>query len=253
MGLTLHYRLTAPDGLTARQAAALVRRLHRAAQDLKRSRRIEKVLSISSASSELKRWACAYRTLPHPTEPDTSIGVSIAPDAGWIFPVELGADSELLWLGLCRYPRTVVVEGRSRATRLGARWQFAASCKTHYASLHGWEHFARCHVAAVDLLGAGRAAGLQVKISDEGGYWPGRSRATLQQRIDQMNGVVAALAGALKDSSDETGRGASVTSPIFRHPHFERIEAEGAEKNSASLAETVRVISKLSEERDGPA
>ena len=137
MGLTLHPRLTAPTGLSARSAAALVRRLHAIASEFVAVGRITEAHPISSDRIELGRWANAWRVLPHPDEPDTSFGVQIAPAAGWIFPVDLGDDSELLWLGLRRYPATVPQGTGTIATRLGPRWQCSASCKTHYASLHG--------------------------------------------------------------------------------------------------------------------
>lgn len=246
MGLTLHYRLTAPAGLSARGAAALVHRLHTRAGKFAAAGRIADLLPISSDRTDLDRWANAWRVLPHPDQPDTSFGVQISPDAGWIFPVEIGDDCELLWLGLCRYPATVSSLGRPVSTRLGPRWQFAGFCKTHYASLHGWEHFARCHTAAIDLLRAACPLGLHVKLTDEGGYWPHRRLALLRERIDRMNGVVAALAGALKDAGDETGR-PPVQSPIFAHPHFERLEAEGLATAPALLDQTLRLL------RDPPA
>ena len=241
MGLTLHHRLSAPAGLSARGAAALVRRLHTVAKKLAAAGRVAEVLPISSDRTDLDQWANAWRILPHPDQPDTSFGVQIPPDAGWIFPVSLGDDCELLWLGLCRYPATVPHGNRTIATRLGPRWQFAGSCKTQYASLHGWENFVRCHTAAVDLLLAARALGLRVKLTDEGGYWPHRRLALLRERLDRLNGIVAALAGAVKDATDETG-GPAVQSPIFAHPHFERLEAEGVATESAHLEQTLRVI-----------
>jgi len=241
MGLTLHYRLTAPASLTARSAAAIVRRLHPAAGKFAAAGRIAEVLPISSDRIELDRWANAWRVLPHPDEPDTHVGVQIPPTAGWIFPVDLGDDSELLWLGLCRYPATVRHGTGTIATRLGPRWQFSASCKTQYASLHGWEHFARCHTAAVDLLLAARPLGLLVKLTDEGGYWPHRRLPLLREPLDRLNGIVAALAGGLKDAGDETG-GPALQSPIFAHPQFERLEAEGVATESAHLNETLRII-----------
>ncbi len=148
MGLTLHPRMPAPAGLSARRAAALVRRLHAIASEFVAVGCITEAHPISSERIELARWANAWRSLPHPDQPDTSFGVQITPDAGWIFPVDLGDDSELLRRGLCRYPAIVPQGTGAIATRLGLRWQFSASCKTHYASLHGWKHFARCHTAA---------------------------------------------------------------------------------------------------------
>ena len=55
----------------------------------------------------------------------------------------------------------------------------------------------------------------------------------LRRNLDEMNGVVAAAAGVLKDCAEESG-GAPVESPILAHPHFERLEAEGAARGHAS-------------------
>ena len=74
---------------------------------------------------------------------------------------------------------------------------------------------------------------MSVEITDEGDYWPGRDLAALRRNLDEMNGVVAAAAGALKDWGEERG-GAPVESPIFSHPHFERLEAAGAARGHAS-------------------
>ncbi len=96
-------------------------------------------------------------------------------------------------------------------------------------------------MAAVDLLNAARPLGLRVRLNDEGGYWPHRRLTLVRERLAQMNSVVAALAGALKDAADETG-GQTVQSPIFAHPHFERIEAEGAAANAEHLRATVKTV-----------
>ncbi len=241
MGLTLHYRLTAPADVTARSAATLVRRLHATAGKFATAGRVDEVLPISSDRPDLDRFAHAWRALPHPSDPDTCVGVQIPATAGWIFPVELGDDCELLWLGLCRYPARIVRDERPLATRLSPRWQFAGFCKTQYASLHGWDHFARCHTAVVDLLRAASPLGLRVKINDEGGYWPHRRLPLLRERLNQMNGIVAALAGAVKDATDETG-GPPVQSPIFAHPRFEQFEAEGLAAQPAHVRAAVDLL-----------
>lgn len=242
MGLTINYRLVAPAGLSAARAAALVRRLQASAKRLATAGRIERVHPISSDREDLERWASAWCALPHPEMPDAIVGHAVLPDAGWIFPVELGPDAEWLWLGLCRYPPQVTAQGRRRATRLGPRWRLSGFCKTQYASLHGWESFARAHLAALELLAQWREAGVHVRIDDEGGYWPHRRLATLRARLDQMNGLVAALGGALKDIADETG-GAPIASPIFSHPDFERLEAEGLSRNTAHITQAVKAVS----------
>ena len=96
-------------------------------------------------------------------------------------------------------------------------------------------------MAAVDLLNAARPLGLRVRLNDEGGYWPHRRLTLVRERLAQMNSVVAALAGALKDAADETG-GQTVQSPIFAPPHFERIEAEGAAANAEHLRSAVATV-----------
>ena len=90
----------------------------------------------------------------------------------------------------------------------------------------------RCHRAIVELLAAWRELGLAVRITDEGGYWPGRSERTLRRSLDEMNGAVAAAAGALRDQCEETQDPGAVRSPVFAHPHFERLEAEGIGRQS---------------------
>ena len=78
-----------------------------------------------------------------------------------------------------------------------------------------------------------------MKISDEGGYWPRRSERTLRQELDLMNGAIAGLAGALKDVGDEHG-GPPVQSPIFAHPQFEHLEADGVARHGRNIAALVR-------------
>jgi len=102
----------------------------------------------------------------------------------------------------------------------------------------------RCHTAVVDLLAGTRRLGLHVEINDEGGFWPGRTFATLRRNLDEMNGIVAAAAGALKDF-DETADGQSrVQAPIFAHKHFERLEAECAARVGPALKKLRAVVGK---------
>ena len=80
----------------------------------------------------------------------------------------------------------------------------------------------------------------EVRIQDEGGYWPRRSVTMLRRKLDEANGIVAALGGALKDAGGE----ASVESPIFRHPQFERLEAEGARRHGERVKQATDVLGK---------
>lgn len=229
MGLTIHYTLKAPPDTDAAQARELVARLRQRAMEFKRRQRVETVYPLG-AGADILREAEEWLFFPVPGHPNRQHQICVAPEAGWLFPIEVGEDCEPLWLGLCRYPLSVRVEGKLRRTKLNG-WRFARCCKTQYASLHGWAHFRRCHTAVAELVAGLRRLGLDVSISDEGDYWPGRRLDLLRQNLDEMNGAVAAAAGALRDMDPD----GAVESPIFRHPHFERVEAAGAEQAGEPL------------------
>ena len=91
----------------------------------------------------------------------------------------------------------------------------------------------------IDCLARGRAFGVRVRIRDDGGYWPRRSVPTLRRKLDEMNGLVAAVAGAFKDAAEESGRGGKLTAPILEHPQFERLELAG-ERHASRVTELVR-------------
>ena len=59
-------------------------------------------------------------------------------------------------------------------------------------------------------------------------YWPRCSERQLRRNLGEMNAMVASVAGALKDSADTRHAADRVEAPIFSHPRFERLEAEGA-------------------------
>ena len=77
-----------------------------------------------------------------------------------------------------------------------------------------------------------------MKVIYEGEYWPGRNETALRQNVEQMNGAIAAAAGAMKDFDRAKGA-ACVQSPIFAHPQFERLEAEGAARGHATALRKV--------------
>ena len=226
MGLTIHFHLSlrpqAPDldDLRARWAVEDARRL---AMKMKRRGAFVAVTRIAHEPHVLRRQAGQFVRYDHPRHGEQCC--EAVPLRGWVFVADVGADCEPLRIGLCEYPAHVWHLGDDRATRLRG-WRLAAFSKTQYASLHGWEHFRRCHVAAVDFLAALRLLGFDVKISDEGHYWPHRSERTLREEADKMNRFVAAAAGALKDAHEDDG---GVQAAIFAHPQFERLEAEGAD------------------------
>lgn len=237
MGLTVHFKLVAPPDTDAARARELVRAMRRRAQGFKQRGRVEDVLPIGDDAAAL-RWAGEYKSVPHPWKPGCGSGIEIPATQGFLFPVAAGEDCEPLWLGLCRYPGTVALEGRRYRTALPG-WRLHGFSKTQFASLHGWEHFRRCHTAVVDLIAGMRTLGLRIEITDEGEFWPGRRLDVLRRNLDEMNGIVAAAAGALKDADEAANGERAVQSPIFAHRHFERLEAEGAARVGPAL-ETLR-------------
>ena len=225
MGLTIHFQFTAAASTTSTRAEEIVASSHSLALGFQREGFVDKVLPIASDLETLHQFAYDWLIVPVPDEENTSTGVEILPTAGWIFLISVGKGCEPLRLGLCRYPDTVRYEGKDLSTGKPAHWQISGFCKTQYASVHGWEHFKRCHCAVAHLLAGCRMPDLDVEIMDEGDYWPNRSVSNLREKLDRMNGLVAATAGALKDVIDKPG---AVQSPIFEHKHFERLEAQGA-------------------------
>jgi len=229
MGLTIHYKMEAAAETDAAQARSIVSCGNIVAQGMQERQELDEVGPVTSDWRALK-LAAEYRAFPIPGRKGSFVQETIRPAEGFMFRALVGRDCEPLWLGLCRYPAEVATVLGWRQTRLGGRWQFSGFSKTQYASLHGWEHFLRCHRAIIDVLAAWRELGLAVRISDEGGYWPRRSERTLRRNLEEMNGAIAAAAGALKDQSEAHGGQAGVLAPIFRHRDFERLEAEGAKR-----------------------
>lgn len=165
MGLTIHYTLAAPPETDAAQAAELVRQLRRRALDFKRRSRVDAVHPLGDDAKTL-RWAEQWLFFPIPHPRNRYHQICVQPLEGFLFPVSVGEDCEPLWLGLCRYPLTVRVEDRLRRTKLRG-WRLQSFSKTQYASLHGWEHFRRCHTAVIDLLAGARQLGFSVEINPE--------------------------------------------------------------------------------------
>ena len=241
MGLTVHYQLSALQLDTA-AARSLVKEGHALALRRQRAGEVRRVNAVREdvTGHPLARQWVMYAV---PGQENTFSGIEVKPLEGFLFEVNVGADCEWLTLGLCRYPETVTHQGVPVPTKLGGGWRFAGFSKTQYASLHGWEHFLRCHRAVVESLTEWRTLGVRVKITDEGEYWPRRSVSALRRNLDNMNGLVAAMAGTLKDA-DGSG-GAGIESPIFAHKDFERLEAQGAAKVGDKLEQARGEIARL--------
>lgn len=231
MGLTIHYKLIAPENTDAERARELVCHLRRRAQGFKHRGKVDAVHPMGDDAKSL-RWG---RQWIFRKEPGSSFSnqVEVLPLAGFIFPVKVGRDCEPLWLGLCCYPLTAMI-GQQRIRTGLQGWRLHGFCKTQYASLQGWDYFRRCHASVIDLLTSGRRLGLRAEISDEGEYWPGRNLRALRRNLDEMNGLIAGAAGALKDFYS-----GGVESPIFAHKDFERLETEGAARTRGALSRII--------------
>ena len=111
--------------------------------------------------------------------------------AGWLVEVWPGEGCECAHFGLCQYPRQAPYElsnGGTGWVSTGYRrgWLFRGSCKTQYASEHGWEHFLRCHKTILSLLKFWRQMGVAVEVNDEGGFWKTGSGEKVARRPGKL-------------------------------------------------------------------
>jgi hypothetical protein len=168
-------------------------------------------------------WAFHHPRGPH------KLSDLLPPSEGVIFSALPGDGSESVDLGLCRYEG---VPG----------WRFRSYCKTQYASRHGWEHFLKCHRGVVELLWLAEELGLRVSVKDEGELWKTGSHARLRRNLEACDQSIAALAGALQD---RTRKPRAIQAPIFDHPCFERLEAEGLAAHGGRIGQVVELVGRL--------
>lgn len=231
MGVTIHFKLHRPLS-PALPAVEVLNQLRRRALRYRTAGRVDEILTLRTDDRAL-RHGRTLRFFPSPGQSRWSGEVALVPRMGFVLPVVVGKDCEPLWLGLARYPEGVdAPDGQNHRTGFTG-WNWQGFCKTQFASLHGWEHFRRCHLAVIGLLEAARRLGCRVKIDDEGEYWPDRNEAKLRRNVEEMNCAIAAAAGTMKDFDKATGA-AGVQSPIFAHPQFEHLEAKGAARGHAA-------------------
>ncbi|OLE52372.1 MAG: hypothetical protein AUI36_18180, partial [Cyanobacteria bacterium 13_1_40CM_2_61_4] len=160
---------------------------------------------------------------------------------GWMVDIWPGEGCESAEFGLCQYPRRTPLRTpfrtRSVPTGFAGGWLFKGHCKTQYAGEHGSEHFVKCHRQIVSVLDFWRQLGVTVEVTDESEYWQTRSEEKLQAMAKRYDGLVAAVAGTLKDAADKTDQKLSIESPIFARKDFERLEAEGQREFGRQLAQ----------------
>jgi hypothetical protein len=154
----------------------------------------------------------------------------IAPEHLIAFTVYLGDGCEPANFGLCRYPKTIIDNGKRIRTKLDG-WRWWSFCKTQYASnpaCGGLPNFLRCHIGLVKLLDYAAELVLLVEVQDESEYWEHRDAAKLVKEIEHWNQMIAGAVGAMKDTLEKFGEPTqSLMSEITKYPDFEHLEAKG--------------------------
>jgi len=237
MGLTIYYSL-ATSLRDAEQVARLVETMRQFALDLP-FEEVSEVVQLSGeeasedeAGNEDQRWLKIQGTAfvsGCEVNPLHLIGFSTWPGKG----------CESANFGFCTYPDLVErqsEDGRKRKVRTGLEgWRWASFCKTQYASdprFGGMEHFLRCHLSVIKMLDFIRRTELvTVDARDEGSYWESRDLERLVKEVVEWNEQVAAIVGLLRPLLEE--QGGKAEAPITSFPHFEHLEAKGAEKLAA--------------------
>ena len=228
MGLTISYSLALPASSPRTAVVEQVERLRAAAERLPFAK-VGPLIALEAGESlgdmnppdplelAFRLWASHG---PDPDDPETGGSSDTMPEAIG-FTVMPGENCEPAPFGLAWVPPRdedwQVLRGQPWT------WQWAAACKTQYASIVSPDHFVRCHTSIVALLDEAVTLGFDVRVIDEGGYWESRNADRLLGHVDHMNQIVAAFAGALHD---RIGEEHGVEGPIFEHPDFERLETK---------------------------
>ena len=237
MGLTIHYKLAVAENLAEEAVRDLAERTAQYAQKIG-CVRVSPIIEVEGGM------------------PFTDLFVNLCPEEegcydlipaerGWMIDVLPGEGSESARFGLCQYPREVPFRGGSVPTGYTGGWLLTGFCKTQYAAEHGWDHFLKCHRQIISLLDFWKQFGATVEVTDEGEYWETRSEETLRRILNRYDGLVAAVAGAMKDAADDAGKPNAIRAPIFSRKDFERLEAEGQREFGDKLSQLPRIISEV--------
>ena len=91
--------------------------------------------------------------------------------------------------------------GKRRLMLPKSHWLGSAFCKTQYASLPeagGATNFLRCHLLVIAALDAAKAAGFEVLVTDESGYWQHRNIPRLVREIADWNAFLLSVGDQLR-------------------------------------------------------
>jgi hypothetical protein len=242
MGLTIHYRLRAPEGC---DPGKMVEKLRQAALDLP-------VEEVSDRVFHLVGQACDYQRLEqdHPlrwaliqaqdwvdeVEPGTGrkVSLSVAPLELYVFSVWPGEGCEEANFGLARYPDRIRWNGHVVQVPDSGVWRWQSFCKTQYASNVSIEHFVRCHVAVCCLLREAERLGILQEVRDEGGFWDTWDVEALAREVGEWNAFIAGLAKALEQS------GLSFSASITANPEYPVLRELGGLEAGRKLVELLQ-------------
>ena len=234
MGLTVHFTLLLPSVLSPDEATARIAALHQAVAALPMRSQTAMVLldekciqhALSERSQSPWRWAViqyqrglSYRHdhmgIPYHVDRSES-GVAthhrMLPAKRLVgFSCLPGEGCESLNLFVGSYPSSTLVDcvgnqhgyqsGKRRLMMTKMRWLGSAFCKTQYASdpeAGGVINFLRCHLLVIAALDAAKAAGFEVLVNDESGYWQHRNIPRLVRDIVDWNAFLLSMGDQIR-------------------------------------------------------
>jgi hypothetical protein len=241
MGLTIHYKLSVTEKLGVAVIRELAQRTALYARKIGCAE-VGEVMRVEADTPFTPLFVSVGR------EEDCCFG-HVPAKRGWVVDVWPGEGCESAEFGLCQYPRRTPYRMSQFRTKLvptgfEGGWLLKGHCKTQYAGEHGWEHFLKCHRQIISLLDFWRQLGVAVEVTDEGEYWQTRSEEKLKNKLQQYDGLVAAVGGMLKDASADADNGLSPESPIFDYVHFERLEHEGRREFGRQIGQLQKEVRK---------
>jgi hypothetical protein len=244
MGLTIHWNWHGPK--SGDEAKAIVEKLRQKALDLP----FESVSEIVRFEGDDARFDPERRddefswlkvqSRQSVWNKDGTVGWDCLPNAIVGFQILVAPGSEPMEIILGTYPKTIEIKdqqtGKTKRLRTGFQdWLGRGFCKTQYASdpqCGGIRNFLRAHLSVCRMLDHATELGLQVDVSDEGGFFEKREISALAKTVGSWNEQIAAFVGALTDKI-----GKPLEAPILGFSDFEQLEAKGQNQIDAFLRE----------------
>ena len=110
MGLTIHFKMRAPQGTDASRAEGIMTQLRKRASYEWIEGRVDGAPRLGRDAQAL-RLGRTFRSYPVPDRPHSHYEAELVPVEGFVLAVEVGQDCEPLCLGLARYPEAVWAGG----------------------------------------------------------------------------------------------------------------------------------------------